>query len=104
MNGKVMKVWTDDETVYVKEKDRSIEFKDIAKALRFKGDHIKAHADPELFYTAANIIDRLEEEAKNLCKFTGMKPYIPEGHYVYRGGGIALVDDRNEDTNNEKEQ
>lgn len=43
-----MKIWTDDEVLEV-----SNTVDDLERAMRFKAEHIKAKADPELFEAVA---------------------------------------------------
>ena len=57
------KIVFEDEIVEVTEKNRVDE---ITTALRFKAEHIKAKADPEIFTWAADMIDELFDAA---CEF-----------------------------------
>ena len=50
-----MKIWTDDECIEVDPNDVG----ELEAAMRFKAEHIKAKADPELFASVAYMLSRL---------------------------------------------
>ena len=50
------KIWTDDEVIEITNPN---DLRQIEKAMRFKAEHIKAKADPEVFAIAADLLDVL---------------------------------------------
>ena len=54
-----MKIWTDDECIEVEPDDVG----QLEAAMRFKSEHIKAKADPELFAAVADMLSRLWDTA-----------------------------------------
>lgn len=54
-----MKIWTDDECIEVDPNDVD----QLEAAMRFKAEHIKAKADPELFAAVAYMLSRLWDTA-----------------------------------------
>lgn len=54
-----MKIWTDDECIEVDPNDVG----ELEAAMRFKAEHIKAKADPELFTAVADMLDELWDVA-----------------------------------------
>ena len=54
-----MKIWTDDECIEVDPNDVG----QLESAMRFKAEHIKAKADPELFAAVAYMLFRLWDSA-----------------------------------------
>ena len=54
-----MKIWTDDECIEVDPNDVG----QLEAAMRFKAEHIKAKADPELFAAVADMLSRLWDTA-----------------------------------------
>ena len=54
-----MKIWTDDECIEVDPNDVS----QLEAAMRFKSEHIKAKADPELFAAVADMLSSLWDSA-----------------------------------------
>ena len=54
-----MKIWTDDEYIEVDPNDVD----QLEAAMRFKAEHIKAKADPELFSAVAYMLFRLWDSA-----------------------------------------
>ena len=50
-----MKIWTDDECIEVDPNDVG----QLEAAMRFKAEHIKAKADPEMFSAVADMLSRL---------------------------------------------
>ena len=70
-----MKIWTDDECIEVDPNDVG----QLEAAMRFKAEHIKAKADPELFVAVADMLSRLWDTATKRvdvvrcreCKYRG---------------------------------
>ena len=54
-----MKIWTDDECIEVDPNDVG----QLEAAMRFKAEHIKAKADPELFAAVADMLSSLWDSA-----------------------------------------
>lgn len=54
-----MKIWTDDECIEVDPNDVG----QLEAAMRFKAEHIKAKADPEMFSAVADMLSRLWDSA-----------------------------------------
>ena len=54
-----MKIWTDDEYIEVDPNDVG----QLEAAMRFKAEHIKAKADPEMFSAVADMLSRLWDTA-----------------------------------------
>ena len=54
-----MKIWTDDECIEVDHNDVG----QLEAAMRFKAEHIKAKADPEMFSAVADMLSRLWDTA-----------------------------------------
>ena len=76
-----MKIWTDDECIEVDPNDVG----GLEAAMRFKAEHIKAKADPELFAAVAYMLFRLWDTATKRvdvvrcreCKFRDGTPGQP---------------------------
>ena len=59
-----MKIWTDDECIEVDPNDVG----QLEAAMRFKAEHIKAKADPELFAAVADMLSRLWDSATDAVR------------------------------------
>ena len=76
-----MKIWTDDECIEVDHNDVG----QLEAAMRFKAEHIKAKADPELFAAVADMLSSLWDSATKRvdvvrcreCKFRDGTPGQP---------------------------
>ena len=77
-----MKIWTDDECIEVDPNDVG----GLEAAMRFKAEHIKAKADPELFVAVADMLSRLWDSATkrvDVVRCRECKHMIPQSHTRY---------------------
>ena len=85
-----MKIWTDDECIEVDPNDVG----QLESAMRFKAEHIKAKADPELFTAVEDMLDELWDVAIRWadvvrcreCKKHGNSAFYPDRLFCQEHG------------------
>ena len=68
----ITKIWTDDEELLVDTED----IEELESAMRFKAEHIRAKADPELFAAVAGILSSMWDTASK-----AIDP-VKHGHWI----------------------
>ena len=81
----ITKIWTDDEELLVDTKDIG----DLESAMRFKAEHIRAKADPELFVAVADSLSSvLDTASKAINPVTNATSINPPFSSVYLCSGM----------------